>query len=355
MALRGSLLEFELPDIFQLIANDSKTGQLVLYDKDYEAFVIFYKGMIVAAGNTAINLQSILFKYLRLVKRYSEKELDELLMLCQGEIKLFTQELVTKRYIAKEELSALAHVAIEDLACELFLWERGHYRFDALEKVDDYMIGGVSLSADAVTMEAMRRMDEWKRMRSIFGPETVFAKTKTAQQEQPVASAPFDPFVFLWTRIDGAQTVTNLTEQSFLTSYRVFETLAGLMQDNRIVPIQSKRAPVENTATIKESRSLSPAVVTGIALIAVHLLAVILIGAGLATRFTVFKQHNFGRSLYIHETTENLSQQKIRVAALYYHAYNGQPPANVAALTSSGLLHPRDVIDFSLHNRRVTE
>ena len=84
MALRGSLHEFELPDIFQLIANDGKTGQLVIYNKENEAFVIFFRGAVIAAGNNTMNLQTILFGYLMDVRGYSQQELNELLYLCQG-------------------------------------------------------------------------------------------------------------------------------------------------------------------------------------------------------------------------------------------------------------------------------
>ena len=178
MALRGSLHEFELPDIFQLIANDGKTGQLVLSNKDNEAFVIFFRGAIIASGNSVMNLQTMLFKYLMDLKGYSENELNELLYVCQGEMRLFTQELVNKGYLSKEELAILARTGIEDLACGLFLWEKGHYRFDSLDNVDDYMVGGVSLSSDAVTMEAMRRVDEWKRMKTAILPDTVFVAVK---------------------------------------------------------------------------------------------------------------------------------------------------------------------------------
>ena len=189
MALRGSLHEFELADIFQLIANDGKTGQLVLYEKEDEGFVIFCRGSIISAGNNAFNLQSILFKYITAIKHYSEQELNELLYLCQGEMKLFTQELVNKGYLSIDELTLLARMTIEDLACSLFFWEDGRYRFDSLDAVEDYTAGDVKLSSDAVTMEAMRRLDEWKRMQNVLSNDTVFVRVRgndLVQQNQPV-------------------------------------------------------------------------------------------------------------------------------------------------------------------------
>ena len=41
----------------------------------------------------------------------------------------------------------MARVTVEDLACGLFLWELGHYRFDSLESVEDYRVGALSLCA----------------------------------------------------------------------------------------------------------------------------------------------------------------------------------------------------------------
>lgn len=180
MALRGNLREFELSEIFQLISRDGKTGQLVLSHQNNEAFVIFSKGTVAGAGNSNQNLQTLLFNYLVTIKHYSGEELNELLTLCHGEMRLFSRELLNRRYILSNELAVLAQTVIEDLACDLFLWEEGTYRFDALDSIQEYIISEVTFPVDAITMEAMRRSDEWKRMKEHINSDTVFSRAPNA-------------------------------------------------------------------------------------------------------------------------------------------------------------------------------
>jgi len=122
MALRGSLREFELAEIFQLISRDAKTGQLVLSHQDNEAFVIFSKGSVIAAGTSEQNLQTFLFRYLKTIRGYSEEEINELLYVCHGVMRQFSQELINRKYLSPNELTTLAQMGVEDLACGLFLW-----------------------------------------------------------------------------------------------------------------------------------------------------------------------------------------------------------------------------------------
>ncbi len=350
MALRGSLLEFELPDIFQLIANDGKTGQLVVYNKDSEAFVIFSRGLVVLAGNGIINLQTVLFKYLIGIKHYTEPELNELLYLCQGEIRLFTQELVNKNYLTKEELTVVARMSIEDLACDLFLWENGHYRFDSLDNVDDYMVAGVTLSSDAVTMEAMRRIDEWKRMKSVITPDTIFIHTRPgdqAQQSSPVALSSADFAGCIFARIDGVSSVEALCAEAFFTEYRIHETLIDLWQNNKIVPLRSPRVvkkPLEPPKVQKTFPAIAPALT---AYIIVHCAVLCIVGFGyllnkVIVSKTVSVQQQVQKTL-----SSGHSEIKIRVAALSFHSLYGFIPLTTSQLKDSSSLSAHDLRNYS--------
>ena len=241
MALRGSLHEFELAEIFQLIARDAKTGQLVLSDEDNEAFVIFSQGMVAAAGAGEQNLQTILFRYLISAKRYSEEELNELLYVCQGEIRQFSQELANRGYLSSDELVSITQMAIENLACSLFLWEEGNYRFDSLDAIQEYSVGGVTFPVDAITMEAMRRSDEWKRIRQHISGGTVFAIVNKPAGAPPAASPLSHPLEYITNFVDGQTTVAALCEKSIILPYRVYEALFGLWQKGVISPLAVKR------------------------------------------------------------------------------------------------------------------
>lgn len=349
MALRGSLHEFELPDIFQLIGNDGKTGQLVLYNKDIEAFVIFSHGAVIAAGNNILNLQTVLFKFLISVKNYFEEEINELLYLCQGEMKLFTQELVNKQYVSGEELTILARLAVEDLACGLFLWESGHYRFDSLDSVDDYMVGSISLSSDAITMEAMRRVDEWKRIKKAVYPENVFAQINQIDTS-PQASQIFDPSAYILSLVDGKTTISSIVKNTFFTEYRVFETLLGFWRNNKIIPLKG-RLEREKSAPQQSAGKYSPVFNAGVfSCILVHMWVMLALFGGFAFSRSIFFKKNHDQAWSRYEWSMAQSENKIRAATFTYHAISGYLPTALLQLENAGYIIPKDETFFKFSN-----
>jgi hypothetical protein len=340
MALRGSLSEFELPNIFQLIANDGKTGQLVIYNKEEEAFVIFSRGKIIAAGNGNLNQQSILFKYLMTIRRYSEKELNELLYLCNGEMKLFTHELIEKKYLAREELKNLAKMSMEDLTCSLFLWERGHYRFDSLENVEDYMTEDISMLSDAVTMEAMRRVDDWKRIRKEISPDTVFIPVKSNVSDSQLFSE-MDPAAYILSLVDGITNVETICSSSFFSEYRIYETLLNFWQNNRIIPFKKPHFPAK--AAQKSSVRNFPALSVGtISFIMVHFILVIIIVSGLIINHNFLNQKTSIRQQSECELRTCYFENKIRIAALYYQSIYGYTAKSSNQLYDAGIVSSKD-------------
>jgi hypothetical protein len=345
MALRGSLSEFELAEILQLIARDSKTGQLVLSHDDKEGFIIFHQGSVVAAGNDASNLQKMLFDYLISIKLYSEEELNELLYLCQGEMRLFSQELVNRQYLSGDELIAVTRSAIEDLACSLFLWTEGHYRFDSIDRMDEYIIGGIVFPADAITMEAMRRSDEWKRIQKYIGSETVFSPTPKipAEPRPSVPPSPLtDPVGYVFSLVDGVSNVSQLCSKSFFFEYRVYEILFGLWQNSRIVPMTVKRTPPKTP--LKKERLVASELATYAATVVAMVVAILLLFSASYLYNTFILRPPRAEGKYeIHEPATPQSIQKVRIALLYYRALEGKPPGTLNQLILSGMVSRLDV------------
>jgi hypothetical protein len=358
MALRGSLLEFKLTEIFQLIANDGKTGQLVIYNKESEAFVIFSRGAIVSAGGSFLNLQTILFKFLIDCKHYSEEELNELLYLCQGEMRLFTQELVQKGYLNKNELSSLSRMSIEDLACSLFFWENGHYRFDSLDSIDDYTAGGVTLSADAVTMEAMRRLDEWERIKEVISEDLVFVRTalvSTLQQSATTANLITDPSGFILSQIDGDASVALLCKRIFFTEYRIYETLYELWKSKKIMPFSAESLTQKLSLSGKISKPTPVFKPLAITFIVVHCFALFLLGSGYAVNNVIFSEKNQARLGAKHALSASYAGGKIRIAALHFHGVTGAPPSGIHQLRDYGFIMAHDVVFYPLRVQNLED
>jgi hypothetical protein len=340
VALRGSLHEFELAEIFQLISRDAKTGQLVLSHEDNEAFVIFSQGSVAAAGAGEDNLQTILFRYLMSAKKYSEEELNELLYVCQGEMRQFSQELTNRGYLSSGELVAITHMAVEDLACSLFLWEEGNYRFDSLDSIQEYIVGGVTFPVDAITMEAMRRSDEWKRIRQHISADTIFALVNNPTGGLPAFSPLTNPEEYIAHFVDGQASVTSICERSILLPYRVFESLFGLWQKSTISPLAVKRQPnrVPPVPLGRPDRAAAAVSVSVVITVVCALFAFYVVG-----QKTFFRTADIKRTCALGALRTDRNQRKAIIADLQFRVTNGYAPLGIRDLVKENLVSKNDL------------
>lgn len=347
MALSGNLKEFELPDIFQLIGQQNKTGRLVLQDGDRRASVVFSQGRIVAAATENSDTISMLAKYLIRAKRYPQVKVNEFINFCKGSAHIFADVLLRIQYISQDELLAVAQMAIEDHACELFQWRKGTYRFEPMASVTDSIVADIAFTADAITMEAMRRVDDWPRMLkelaagAVVIPAQATARALAAPSHVTPAAEPLRHVLQL---LNGARTVDDVAAASFLSRYRIHEMLYQALQAKRVLisqlpsPERKKASapPLEDTQETLHA-SLA-ALVTALCVIASFFLGSIALPRWLMSE-------RFAQSRYA-SAAEQIAcrEQKTRIAALQYEIYGGKRAASPQDLIELKLLAPRDLV-----------
>ena len=161
MLLQGSLKEFSLPNIFQLVKMSAKTGALTIR-RDKEWGKIFFRdGLIHYAfsvpqslplGERLVNAGSITPAQLKAALAEQKKSPDA------GRIGTILLEL---GFIDREGLEAVVREQIQDAAFNFFSWLDGEFEFTADEVVTDQDIL-VEMNVENVIMEGCRRIDEWE-------------------------------------------------------------------------------------------------------------------------------------------------------------------------------------------------
>src|SRR5881296_957220 len=104
MALEGTLRDFSLADIFQLIGIQKKTGVLTLKYDGEVVTVSFLNGNVVTADSLNKNLEDRLGTVLLRSGRLSDKQLQEALKLQKETLKRLGSILVDGRYIKEADL-----------------------------------------------------------------------------------------------------------------------------------------------------------------------------------------------------------------------------------------------------------
>jgi len=166
--LQGSLKEFSLPNIFQLVKMSAKTGALTIR-RDKEWGKIFFRdGLIHYAfsvpqslplGERLVNAGSITPAQLKAALAEQKKSPEA------GRIGTILLEL---GFIDREGLEAIVREQIQDAAFNFFAWLDGEFEFTADEVVTDQDIL-VEMNVENVIMEGCRRIDEWELIFSQLG------------------------------------------------------------------------------------------------------------------------------------------------------------------------------------------
>src|SRR5436190_6003522 len=161
MALEGTIKDFGLPDIFQLIGLQRKTGILTLNNEKDNVTVTFEGGMVVMADQTSKRLEDRLGNVLVKQGKLSRERLDEALQTQKATLQRLGHVLVAQNYITAKDLKDAIQVQISQTVFKVFRWRDGEYHFAPADTVEWDRDSFSPLSADFILMEGIRMVDEW--------------------------------------------------------------------------------------------------------------------------------------------------------------------------------------------------
>jgi len=183
MALEGTLKDFSLADIFQLIGLQRKTGVLTLRSPEDVVTISFLDGKVVGADSLNKRLEDRLGQVLLKSKAISREALEKALALQRESLERLGHILVSHGLISKDELSSALQQQILQIIYRTFRWQDGDYHF-AQEATVDYDQELVTpLATESILMEGARILDEWPIIeKKISDRTTVFVPTKAAEK-----------------------------------------------------------------------------------------------------------------------------------------------------------------------------
>src|SRR2546426_6329835 len=127
MALEGTIKDFGLPDIFQLIGLQRKTGILTLNNEKDNVTVTFENGMVVMADQTSKRLEDRLGNVLVKQGKLSKERLDEALQTQKATLQRLGHVLVAQNYITAKDLKDAIQVQISQTGVKVFRRRDGEH------------------------------------------------------------------------------------------------------------------------------------------------------------------------------------------------------------------------------------
>lgn len=178
MALSGTLKDFGIADILQLIGHQTKTGRLVLRTGDDEVEIFFIDGNVVFASDKHRTSQNLLGTLLLRAELLSKDQLDEALATQQRTLKRLGDILTESGAVTQVQLAQMMRLQTTETLYKLFSWKNGSYEFSQ-EDVDSSRSTFEPVRAESILLEGFRRMDEWPALKKkVPWTDATFEKLK---------------------------------------------------------------------------------------------------------------------------------------------------------------------------------
>jgi hypothetical protein len=370
MALKGTLKDFGIADIFQLIGQQTKTGVLHLKARDEEVHIAFSGGNIVRADSSSRQKRDLLGTMLINAALISPGQLEECLDAQRRTLQRLGDILLEKRYLTAEKLKEMYQLQVGETVYRLFGWKSGTYEFEqGAVEFDAAMF--TPIRSESVLMEGFRRVDEWPSIRRVLPNSLVSFERLQALPPLPAGAAvveeedyaideAFDPARerrtsrsadslgrnerLVYTLAKRGITAQQIADRSRLGEFEASKALLSLINhgylrvDPESIVEGGERAPA---ARLRRSVSVwaTRAVLTAFVLVVLALLVYLLdvqrleLGANVRPLEDLTAQHLMGPT----------QRQRIASALAVYRLEKGSYPESLRDLSRLGLLSPAEL------------
>ncbi|HEX7616672.1 MAG TPA: DUF4388 domain-containing protein [Thermoanaerobaculia bacterium] len=377
MALEGTLRDFSLADILQLIALQHKTGLLTVRGPADTVTLGFLDGMMVSAESSAQRLDTRLGTVLVKTRRLTADALARALEMQAQTLQRLGFILLKNAFCSAQDLRDGLDIQIRRIAYGLFRWTDGDYVFEQTEHVDYDAESTTPIAVERLLMEGARMIDEWPIVEKVvWSLDIVYQKVPVAQPVIPAEDEDavedvedstlarrarekrLDPIRVsraewsVYELVDGRRTVAEINEMAFLSEFdgckACFDLVSrGLIEESvpRAEELPEEALVADAPANARPSRRpIDVALLAGLGLAVLALLAL---------RFQASNPFNLltlppRRVQLVDGFKKSLSLLRLRRVAEAVDAYtllSGHLPDTVDALASSHILAPTDLND----------
>lgn len=180
MALEGTIKDFGLADIFQLIGLQKKTGTLFLKGLETTVNIHFEDGAVVKAEESLKIPKYLTGRILINLEKIEPYHLEEALEVQKTTARKIGSILIGQELINKDDLREALAFQMKETVYRVFRWKGGDYKFyqDKVEYDRDTV---VPLSSEHLLMDGVRMLDEWPKLEKMLPPSDIVLERNALQ------------------------------------------------------------------------------------------------------------------------------------------------------------------------------
>ncbi len=340
MALEGTIKEFGIADILQLIAQQQKTGILLIERGNEHAQISFLNGQI---ADTRVSSSRIkrdhLGKMLVDAKLISETDLEHALKIQNETYEYIGRILFTKGFIDKDNLQKAIISQAYETFYDILQWRDGVYRF---------VTDNVSIDADLISLpnlesmllDVFRMIDEWPDVqKTVTTFNMVFGKVPEADQPNLDADS-----LGVLNLIDGKRTVQDIIHESLLGRFTTCKALCQLLEKGCITLLSQDHEGQPAGFSIAPTRFAGIAIYLGLCL-SVLLLCIVLVGRLPGNIVPILDPAELHES-YLYTYFTYSTEAKLHKGLKIFYLQHKQYPNKLEELSKAGILGEDEVLFY---------
>ncbi len=376
MALEGTLADFGIGEILQLIGSQQKTGILFVEGTgDTEEVQVFFRGgKVIRVDVARRDKRDLIGNMMAAAMDKSRDQLAAALDAQKKTLKRVGDILVEEGTITPELLQEFTDLQTRETLARLFQWKRGKYRFES--KPPGFARPNIApVSSESLLMEGVRMMDEWPLIQArISNPDTVFRPLKSIEEAETEAEAldrilddAFSEFVDptappaeqppvkgkkatgaasnlsrndrrVFAFVDGKRSVLQLVDLARLGEFETCKSLVSLLNEGYIAPVKITAPRADGGPLRRRIDWVQLAGRVALNLLVAAFIAAIVWAMPHSRDALAENRVELGREAIGRLRANRLAT--VEAALEVYRARQGQYPESLDALTGSGLLDP---------------
>jgi hypothetical protein len=258
MAFKGTLREFKVPDILQLVSLQKKTGILTFNSQEGFITLIFEDGFIIGIDAFPKKLEMRVGNVFVKQEIISEEMLQRALAIQKRTNQKVGEILIGMGLIDEKIIPEVLKIQATQIVLSLFNWKKGEYNFKVLDFVDKELRLFTPIAVDNLIMEGVQMLDEWPLIKKVIpSDDIVFEPVFLGNKKISLISEYDDDLqskdsgtlylseteVNLLKYINGKNTVKDIVELGLFTEYKIYKNLfnlfnKGLMKKKEKTEIQ---------------------------------------------------------------------------------------------------------------------
>ncbi len=393
MALKGTLGDFSLTDILQLIGLQRKTGLLLLRRSEEEISISFDAGRIVGADSATRPIEDRVGNLLVRTGKLTEARLEQALKIQKETLQRLGHVLAHKGWVEEEALRRQLTLQITETVYEIFRWKDGEYDFQPGAKVEWDRQFITPINCEHLLMEGAQMVDEWPLIERVIPSRSAVLRPTRAAAEVLASAASdtseikgsvyeddidfgfiTDPLeagadegapkltqrevdVLRW--VDGRRTAIDIADLTELGVFEAFKTLARLCEARLIEPVAEEGAEARRSSGPRIFLSAGPARVLAVVLGVFALIGALSASQEVVRAFApatmrlplprpLASAERLAAAAQLDEARRAASAirlLRIEEALSAFALARGRWPASSYELVQEGLLRERDLVD----------